>query len=1075
MEAKRSVKKTRAALVAGTLAAAIALTGTLAWRNMTQETVNQFLEEKNPGGRVHDDFDGENKDIYAENFTDEKTGMPVFVRICLREYMETGEEAGINRTNDSGTPIQMNSRKVTPLIAGADINKVNTWFLHKPGVEDPFHEFWRWEQAGSSDYMPTFNKNKDSLKVDVNGTYEGRNKVFDTTDPYSDYTEYHSGENKKGTAYYDADDNDVEETVYSGGVPEGTPGAGGTLNVNYKAVSETHTAHSTLNSLGVTTMEQWKADGMPICNKWVWDTDGWFYWPEPVLPETATGLLLDRVIQIKSPGAKCYYAIDLQGQFATAGDWGVKNAHVEADRGFYKDGITDDAIALLNHAATVEIGEDDCWYLPYGHNLYKMIKDDAGTLSDYISAGLDQIIGTEDDRTGVLEMEEDVVLDEKNYGKLFLKPTKDQLNYFAMGKDELLGTADDERLWVSEGHEFPEGLITQVADKVEVTEATDATSVKAGQGLQFSAKVYNGTEEAMDQSVIWSVAAAGGSKLAPGTRITQAGALIVGDKETAARLTITATSKLDDRVTGTYDVSILGAPNVKVMAEGRVTSIVAGKQLQLEAMLYEGNVISEVQPDFTWSIVENTRSVDVNEIKVDENGLLTVGRMVTGIVRVKAACTVEGKDLEGILELTVSDPEDVTVTVTEQSDREEVGPGGSLQFRAIMSNGAELEGTDVTWSVGTSLDEGNTLETVNGVSIDPDTGLVTVNGSYVIADHVNNTFFVKATATAPSAKGASGIKTFDIAGPAKIVVKMYGDKKAWVRPGRQAQLVGEVQYADGTKYPNQQVTWTVKNTAAGSTTTVDNKGVLHMDAKEPWLSNLQIVAESNADRDIKGALTVTVDDGKLRIDGETFIVLQRDKANHRALILGDYEGNSGDKVEYIQKYGSETRGNSWDGSPVRTGLQEWLASHPTLNSVALETDIYTRKYVRNAEDTYELSDEFVETKDRIFLLSEADVFGTVAGKEDEAVSKDYTNGVGKLATPYISATEATWKAKFKAERGQNPYEQWWWLRSSLNNDCDARVVTDKGESNTIHVNNETLCGVRPALWVDMDLVDMPNP
>lgn len=40
-------------------------------------------------------------------------------------------------------------------------------------------------------YMPTFNKNKDSLQADVNGTYDGQ---ADTDIPYDDYVTYTEGQ-----------------------------------------------------------------------------------------------------------------------------------------------------------------------------------------------------------------------------------------------------------------------------------------------------------------------------------------------------------------------------------------------------------------------------------------------------------------------------------------------------------------------------------------------------------------------------------------------------------------------------------------------------------------------------------------------------------------------------------------------------------------------------------------------------------------------------------------------------------------------------------------------------------------
>ena len=73
------------------LIAAIMLTGTFAWQSISQNVVNEVgVKGLNVGGRLHDDFNGENKDIYVENFGNE----PILARIRLDEYMEIGAGAG---------------------------------------------------------------------------------------------------------------------------------------------------------------------------------------------------------------------------------------------------------------------------------------------------------------------------------------------------------------------------------------------------------------------------------------------------------------------------------------------------------------------------------------------------------------------------------------------------------------------------------------------------------------------------------------------------------------------------------------------------------------------------------------------------------------------------------------------------------------------------------------------------------------------------------------------------------------------------------------------------------------------
>lgn len=298
----RNKRKIFAAVSAVALSAAIILSGTFAWQSINQTAKNE-VEGKgiNPGGRLHDDFNGETKNVYVENFGEEN----IFARIRLDEYLELGEGAGLK----AGA----GDNKATPLVPGTDINDVTTWITHKPGataVEDcdtDFHDYFQWTMGGKTVYMPTFDKNKDSLDADINGTLGGTGSGT----PYDDYIEYEAGNKEWGDAVYDADDNTVQDD-----------------NVTTKR--EEHEAKETLEAT-VITMQEWIDGGRVPGNYWVYDVDGWAYWAQPIEPDTATGPLLAAIEQIAEPDEDWYYSINVVGQFATAGDWGNK----DKGTGFY--------------------------------------------------------------------------------------------------------------------------------------------------------------------------------------------------------------------------------------------------------------------------------------------------------------------------------------------------------------------------------------------------------------------------------------------------------------------------------------------------------------------------------------------------------------------------------------------------------------------------------------------------------------------------------------------------------------------------------------------------------------------
>lgn len=316
-------------------ASVLLMIGTYAWRSISQEATNETIRSVDVGGRLHDDFDGTNKDVYAENYmTKNEGGVPLYVRIRLDEYMEIGKDAGENRNDPN--------RAATPVIAGSKLSDKNTWVTHIPKETDPtectgssasLHDYWTWTMGGSKVYLPTFNKNKDSLQADINGTYEGT--TAGDSVHYDDYKSYVAGQELEGTATYDDDENDVEDA-------------------NVYTKKETHTAVQTQNAV-VMTMKQWKDLGSKSGKYWVYDTDGWAYWAEALQPGEVTGLLLDKVELTAELSEKCYYAINVVAQFATADDWGS----VDDPVGFYTDydpangiqGPTEDALFLLNQAA----------------------------------------------------------------------------------------------------------------------------------------------------------------------------------------------------------------------------------------------------------------------------------------------------------------------------------------------------------------------------------------------------------------------------------------------------------------------------------------------------------------------------------------------------------------------------------------------------------------------------------------------------------------------------------------------------------------------------------------------------
>lgn len=314
-------KKLAASVAAVVLAAAILLGGTFAWQSISQTALNETSDIINPGGRLHDDFDGENKDIYVENFADE----PIFVRIRLSEYLALTVNKGVE-----------NAERLNVILGGEDETTgerlYDIRYFHEP---DSAEEYWTWFTGGQTVYMPTFNMNKDSLVADVNGSYAGPDGLIEppNEDRYQDNYVYAPGERETGIEILDADANDHDE------VGSDFENLNDFINAGNIVVTENaeHIAKETAYA-ELISIHEWLAlvgtnyDPKLHGNYWVYDEEGWLYWSAPLLPNTATGLLLDGINLAQVMDDSWYYAIHVSAQFVTADDIG-KDDH----SGFYDE------------------------------------------------------------------------------------------------------------------------------------------------------------------------------------------------------------------------------------------------------------------------------------------------------------------------------------------------------------------------------------------------------------------------------------------------------------------------------------------------------------------------------------------------------------------------------------------------------------------------------------------------------------------------------------------------------------------------------------------------------------------
>ncbi len=367
-------KKVASTVAATVLSSLLLLGGTLAWQSISQQALNEASSEVNPGGRLHDDFNfkgEENKDIYVENFADE----PIYARIRLFEYLEVGDAAGMDLENnqryDPATgnvsitgPGLVGSEPLTAVVEtkGAHYSNKGSWHLHKfDDMYNPSDPYFIWHTGGKTVYMPTFNKNKDSLQPEINGTLQGDNGLYPWADPeggedaYSDYRPLAVGDKRTAYEVRDADSNTDDELVNYDVYkhlddPSEIRRFVNTKNIRLSDTVVEHVAKETQTAEPIITIDDWfglPAEQRGLMNYWVYDSsDGWCYYSKPIPSFSATGLLLDRVepISAKVDQDNCFYAIYVDAQFITADDIGSEADH----NGFYADGRpSDKALELL--------------------------------------------------------------------------------------------------------------------------------------------------------------------------------------------------------------------------------------------------------------------------------------------------------------------------------------------------------------------------------------------------------------------------------------------------------------------------------------------------------------------------------------------------------------------------------------------------------------------------------------------------------------------------------------------------------------------------------------------------------
>ncbi len=352
-----------------------------------------------------------------------------------------------------------------------------------------------------------------------------------------------------------------------------------------------------------------------------------------------------------------------------------------------------------------------------------------------------------------------------------------------------------------------------------VTVSPATATVQRGKTQAFTANVT--VTGGASSGVTWSIS---GNEFT-GTNINAAGYLTVAAGETAAALTVTATSTLDNTKKGTATVTLIDPITVTsvTVSPGTVSVPKAGTQQFTATVTVTGGASTGV----TWSIWGQA----LVATNISATGLLTVAAGETaGTIYVTATSTADNSR-SGSATVTVAIPvTSVTVSPSTLSL-----PAGQKQKLTATVQPADAANKNVTWSSSA-------------------TGIATVNTTTGEVTAVAVGSAVITAVTQDGDKTATCDLTVTDEDPSAVSAVTVTPRQVNVQKGATQQFTADV---TATGYASAAVTWAVIGNVSPYTT-ISQSGLLTVSASET-AATLSIMAASVFDNTKKGAATVTVE------------------------------------------------------------------------------------------------------------------------------------------------------------------------------------------------------------------------
>ena len=365
-----------------------------------------------------------------------------------------------------------------------------------------------------------------------------------------------------------------------------------------------------------------------------------------------------------------------------------------------------------------------------------------------------------------------------------------------------------------------------------VTVSPSTIQVQKGTTYTFSAIVQG--ENNPSQEVIWTVE--GGRA---GTSISAGGLLTVAAGETAATLTVKATSTVEGytNIFGTAIVTVTSQAVVVTITGVTVNpptaDVTKGGNLQFNATVLGPNIPPQT---VTWTVEGGSAGTSITA-----GGLLIVAAGETAAtLMVKAASTVAGyTNIVGAATVTVTSQEqEIEVIITDvmvNPPTVTLAKGGNQQFNAVVS-GTNAPQT-VTWTVEGSNSVGTNINTE---------GLLTVAAGETAA-----MLMVKATSTVAGYTHIFGTAIVSVSSPpAQGEVAVVPSSVTMYRGGTQqfsATIAG---------IPSNDVTWSM-DSSWSPWTNINASGLLTVWDGDGTTGTITVTATSKADPAMFGTATVS--------------------------------------------------------------------------------------------------------------------------------------------------------------------------------------------------------------------------